>query len=155
MCNIIHHLSPKYNKYMQCDNGLIALVSVIVIFVVFYVPSIWILPVMNAAIYKQDYDMDTGCPILLNNCTETVKLFCYNNNLKGCTLYALLVVCALYGLLFIVLIFGIFITYLSVTGHSACKEVYRLNNVYEELSFSLNNLDDNIREIRSDSDPDI
>jgi len=146
MCNTLESLSPKYNKYMQCQHNykFWILFSILLTFIISFVSLIGFLPIITNLIYKDHYDMTTGCPLTLNNCTNHVKLFCYSNNLDRCAVSSLFIICSLYGFLLIWIALIVFIAYIIINIHSAIKEAVKLNHTYENIKYSLNNLDGDI-----------
>lgn len=160
MCKFISFLSPKYNKHTQCQYNFKfwILIAIILIPVIISIPLVWTLPKLNAALYDEYYDMETGCPLMLNNCTKTIKLLCYNKNMKGCMIECLLILLTINGFLLIMISMIIITFYAIVTLYASCREAIKLNKMNDEIMFSLNNLDDNVTdkdEISSGSNDNI
>lgn len=143
MATVIKLMFSQQNKYQLCANKKEKIYIFIFIFTIaVFISLIFALQQVNSSLFKKTHNPYTGCPININNCTQSEKLFCYYGNTKGCLLESSLIILIIYGIEgLIYVIFKNIKCCLSIK--KTYKEAVKLKAINDEISYQLTNLTDN------------
>jgi hypothetical protein len=143
MATVIKLMFSQQNRYQLCANKKEKIYIFILIFTIaVFISLIFALQQVNSLMFKKTHNPYSGCPININNCTQSDKLLCYYGNTKGCLLESSLLILIIYGIEGL-----IYVIFKNIKCCFSIKKTYReamkLKAVNDEIAYQLTNLTDN------------